>query len=199
MTAPWLMWGSDQQITVRTPSSMIGPPQTETFVQTPQIARIDYGRPETWSFFFAAALVGMTPTPTPGFLGSFFLDVYFDVSIGAGRSSIFLREFEHFSWEISNSDPAEMNAIIKRGPVWSQQVVPPAKKQDVPALPSTGIVDSIAAQSINVTARVRGFNENFTAVNTGSFIISAFFAPRSHVRPEWFKEGRFSGGEDYGT
>jgi len=194
-----LMWGSDQQITVQTLSSMIGPPQTEVTVQTPQLVRIDYGRPEAWSFMFAAALVGMTPTPTPGFLGSFFVDVFFDVSIGVGRSSIFLREFEHFRWEISNSDPADMNAMIKRGPTWSQQVVPPARTQDDPPIPRTGVVDSIASQSINVTARVRGFNENFTAVNSASLIVSAFFAPRTHVRPEWFRDGNFSGGENNGT
>jgi len=199
MTAPWLMWGSDQQVTVETPSSTINPTFTETFVQTPQLVRIDYGRPETWSFVFAAALVGMTPPPQAGRMGSFFCDVYFDVSIGAGRSSIIIRGFEHFSWEISNSDPQELPILINRGLTWSQQVVPPAKKQDIPGIPSAGVVESIAAQSINVTARVRGFNENFTSPGSVSLIVSAFFAPRSHVRPEWFQGGRFSGGEDYGT
>jgi len=193
------MWGSDQQVTVRTPSSTINPTFTETFVQTPQLVRIDYGRPETWSFMFAAALVGMDPLPAPGKMGSFFANVYFDVSIGVGRSSIFLREFETFGWEISNSDPSELSGLIKRGIVWSQQVLAPARIQDFPARPETGIVDSVAAQSINVTARVRGFNENFTSEGSVSFIVSAFFAPRSHVRPEWFQGGRFSGGEDYGT
>jgi len=193
MTAPWLFWGSDQTMQIRVTSP--GPP---TFtIQSPQIARIDFGRPETWSFFLGAKLDNLLPFPGPGAVSH--VEVRFLVTIGLARTTraIILGPL---IFELDGAVGPFVNNPIGQF-AWATRGKSPIHFPSDTANPDHfEEVDSFAAQSINCVASVKAFN---VPTGVGSFVadltVSALFSPRTHIRPEWFKDGRFTGGEDYGT
>lgn len=180
---PWLMWGTTATIVAQ---NALGTPQQQ---QTQQLSRIDYARPETWSFFFYAQLNSYAG------LGGSKVDLYFDLNIGLGRSTIFLPSFEHYVFENTGTPPAAGTAIF------SSQVQGPLR---FTGDTTPNVVDDFCAQSINVNVRT------LSAIGSGASIVAnltvyAGFAPRTHVRPEWFMDSdpmnknKFRGGENGGT
>jgi hypothetical protein len=155
---------------------------------TQQLARIDYARPETWSFFFWAQIntyVG---------LGGSKCDVFFDLNLGLGRSTIQMPSFEHFVFENAGTPPAPGTTI------YSTQVAGPTR---FAGDTTPNVIDDFCAQSINVNARL------VLAIGAGASIdvniqCYAGFAPLNHVRPEWFMDAdptnrnKFRGGENGG-
>lgn len=188
------MWGSDQALQIVTKIG-ISPSQTQADATAPQLARIDYARPETWSFFFGAKLTRVDPEQGTG-SGIFTIDVFFDVAIGLGRSTQNLFSFESFKFAIDTSIPpnGSLNRLI-----WSTRALAPSKSIPVPATPDGLQVESFCAQSINCSVRAHASSTDFSVPNTADLVVSAFFCPRTHIRPEWFQGGRFTGGEDYGS
>lgn len=193
MTAPWLFWGSDQTVEFRDSGlSMAG---TVTAI-SPQLARIDYGRPETWSFFIGAKFERASRFPDPGTVIG--VEVNFLVTLGLARTSRSI-VLGPLNFEVSGDIPPSDNPVV--GLVaWRVQSRTPVR---IPADPANPLhwaeIDSFPAQSINCVATVRGSSGPAPSGWTGTMTVSAFFAPKSHVRPEWFANGRFTGGEDYGT
>lgn len=178
---PWHMWGDTKQIEVPYSVAIVN-------FYSSQIARISYGRPETFDFFFASRILNLTPDDTAGEI-----DIYFDVTIGLGRSQVTLEGFEHhmFYWTAA---PSPQN-VMK----YSVEVFGPPRT-DIPIPPATTIpenrISEITAQDIQVSARAL-YTGGTIVPKSATVEVSAFFAPRSHIRPEWFK-GEFPGGEDAG-
>jgi len=168
------MWGSDQQFDLT--------PGTEL---SKQVSRVDYGRPETWTFLLANKVTaGFAPAPVAGTV-----DIAFDLFIGSGRSTISVRNFVVFQVNIPNLTNAAVGPLLWATTAQSpQRTFPPAGNEFT--------ISEFPAQSINAQARVL-----FTCVDplaTVSLVASGFFSPRTHVRPEWFKGGTFKGGENDG-
>jgi len=159
-------------------------------VFTQQLARIDYARPESWHFLFWAQLneyVG---------LGGSKCDLYFDLILGLGRSSVKLDNFEHFVFENAGTPP------VRGQTIYSTQAQGPLR---FAGDTTPNLLDDFPAQSVNVNARAV-VNIGSGALIVADLTVAAMFAPKSHIRPEWFitaapalNSSRFRGGEQAGT
>lgn len=179
---PWHMWGSTQ--TVR-----ITPVGGTTVERSLQIARINYRRPDVWRFFVAGSVVGAGIASD-----QITVRMYFDLILGVGRS-VFDTSTELLStntqwvpliWTL----PALQNlaAIDKK---WTTETSTPSL--------STGVVQLMRwfpAQDVQCKARVQVTSE--TTEPELTLEATAFFAPSTHLRPDWFS-GRFQGEERGGT
>lgn len=180
---PWLMWGTSHQIRATT---TLG---AGTQVYSQQMARVDYARPDSWHFLFWAQVNNFQ-----GLFGSY-CNLYFDLILGLGRSAVTLAAFETFKFEHGGTPPAKGLTVFStqaQGPLrYTGDVVP-------------NLIDDFPAQSINCVARAE------VGIGSGASIladltVNVAFAPKTHVRPEWFRSGgpvdttRFRGGEQAGT
>lgn len=178
---PWQMWASDAQLIVTAPVGLPGPQLT-----TPQLSRVDYGRPETWQFFFFANLAESNPGPGGSPCE---YTIAFDVFLGNGRSAISIPNF--CVMKIGSNDAS---------PSFSRRWTTSTRAPVYDPLETEGpIISEFVAQSINCSARVQITAGSVTDPAIGNVIVSASFAPKSHVRPEWFRpSSKFRGGEDNG-
>ena len=216
---PWHMWGNSQPI-VATLQDSAAPNRGST---PGQLVRINYLRPETWHWLFAAKLVD-GPNSDPA--ASCQVEVSFDLTVGIGRAAVIIdsgggpvglgaqggKTFETFFFEWGNG-PAKLfpNGVN----LWSTEVLgpnrsyksnPPFPNQDGFPTPGDFItgpsrIDQIVAQDIQVNCRVIALAIGPGSSNIGQQVtveVSALFAPKTHVRPEWFKGGRYPGAEDGG-
>lgn len=176
---PWHLWGDTKNVTVQ--MSLLS-----LEYQTQQLVRISYGRPETWDFMFGARIINFDPDDTAGEI-----EVFFDVTVGVGRSQFTMPGFEHFMWFWSVA-PSPLNQ-----PLYSTEVIAPQRIPMPPALaPVDNRIGEITAQDIQVSARVL-YTGGVIVPKAATVEVTSFWAPRAHIRPEWFK-GEFPGGEDNG-
>jgi hypothetical protein len=210
--APWHMWGSSVRL-----HGVQNVADTANR-QNVQLARVNYRRPETWSFFLASRLVGGTSNGTAGTI----LYIKFVVIVGVGRSIFSTEpvppdltttldlEFFHTFRYVLGAGVVPGNQNNNRKFVTSIRT-PPVDDSIVIANPyedssSRYVCDHLVAQDIQCTAFIE------LPSGTGEWIIdaeaTAFFAPRVHVRPDWFtlpeeeeegRHGRFLGTERGGT
>jgi hypothetical protein len=173
------MWGNTQTLTIDHSIAIIQS-------STTQLVRIAYGRPETWTFFFRASIVGCSENDDSGQL-----DVDWSLSIGTGRSHVTLPRFEQYIFQWTGVAPSQPIGLSK----YSGQVITPVRN-DALVAPNPGIMTDFVAQDIQLQATL-AFSGGAIPVKTIDVQLDAFFAPKSHVRPEWFR-GEFSGGEDHG-
>lgn len=192
---PWKMWGSTQVITV--PAAFTTAP-----VAVPQIAQVNYRRPETWSFFLAAKLESFE---AQGLDLTVFCD--FELLLGVGRSLFDTSPpyiggiptsapFARFGWIVPAGQPPAADAGSVK---FCTSVVSPPLDETL-ATPVGTLIDHFVAESITSKATIR--TSSLTAPLTIS--VSTFFAPRTHVRPDWFGNSdeearRFRGDEQGGT
>lgn len=195
---PWHLWGNSQVIAC-----------SDTIVQSNagnegQLIRIAYGRPETWQFLFAARLLEGTQAPAD--TGNT-VNVQFDLTTGIGRSQIIIPAFElyRFAWGRAGSAQNAPIGSMK----WSSQSL--GMRRLDPAFPATPVSDpddwdadgrslsnpvtEIVGQDIQLRCIVTA--ASLTSV-TAKVEVSAQFAPRTHVRPEWWLD-TFPGGEAGGS
>lgn len=166
---PWHMWGSQQNLVS---GGGVG-------IQSVQLARINYGRPDTWRF-----VIWIT-TQEAIILGDSALAT-FKVTIGVGRTSFTMDPFAN---------------LLITGPhlvprtVWRSTIVQPnfagAAGDNTPT-------SEFVAQDIQCSCDVSA------ALGTYHVTVGAFFAPNVHVRPEWFArharlDEQFRGGENEAT
>lgn len=189
---PWHMWGTQSDGAI----SLTGVAVQQ---QGSQLARVNYKRPDTWSFCFVLNL--LTITNVVG--GAVQVFANFDLTLGVGRASTTLRNF----------------AVLKIG-----RTIPFLTPSLMPAQVFTTVGGNF--EDIDGTlARVPNGSVDFPSseiqceariLATGSatmdltYSVAAYFAPRTHFRPEWLgtasgtrEEGngipRFPAGEDKGT
>jgi hypothetical protein len=187
---PWHMWGNTQVFDV--PKSSGG--ATRPLDPTPgQIVRVSYLRPETWHWIISAKLLSGPNTTAIGQHVS--LSIHWDLIVGIGRSTIVIPDWDVFSFNWNDGDTFPQDEQI-----WSTQTQAPAKAfVKGPPAPSSGPVDQIIAQDIQLN--VRFFLQELSLVPSSQNVkveMGAQFSPKTHIRPEWHKGGSFPGAEDGG-
>lgn len=183
--APWHMWGTQE--TVRADAPGFGTP----VAVSQQLTKVSYKRPETWHWLFFARLIS---APAAGLAEQAALNIRFDVTIGLGRTSVTIPFFEFFSWLWGPSANPPLTQVL-----WSvSSHAPPRNFNGLVNNPN--VVDQIVAQDIQVNAVVSN-NSSFAGTITAE--VASFFAPKNHIRPDWFRdapaEATFPGGEVGGT
>jgi len=184
---PWHLWGG----TVQMEQAAIAAAQP---VVSSQLAKIHYGRPETWAFFFGAKIIDGTP---PTGAGDLLVKVDVDVMIGVGRTFFDTQQpitsivgtpaevsLVQFFWRIPPSTVPTLGRAK-----WTQVGRTPLLNDDVAT--SAEKVEYITAQDIQVQAKLSVLG---AALGSAKVAVTALFAPLSHVRPDWFKK-QFDGQE----
>lgn len=211
---PWHMWGNTQVIEVN-----------DTFaVNTPatagQMLRISYLRPETWRWVFFARLLEAREAAAGE---SLVVSVGFNLTMGVGRSQITIPNFEQYTWAwgaaaVARNPPLDYfkYSTASNGRMridFAELFVPPGTQDPwlIPPGPSGGSppngptaarslsnhIDQIVAQDIQLDIAVNC--STFGGPLTAKVEVSAQFSPNVHLRPEWFKGGRYPGAEDGGS
>jgi hypothetical protein len=201
-TPPWHLWGTEASINI--PNVSDG----TIFQQSQQLARVSYARPETWSFLFVAQLLKV-PTPSAG---NIVVIVEYELNVGVGRAVGTIPAsdngqnvgFCRFVWVFAAAPvyPTQVK--------WTTKVRTPVLDEGA-AVPQQESIDGIPAQDIqcNCKATVAAAAAPIGDTDT-QLIVKAFFAPKTHVRPEWLGTAagtrtpgsgipRFNGGEDKGS
>lgn len=191
---PWHMWGSTERIVIG--SAAFTPLTTK---RSQQLAKINYKRPDTWTFLLYMRILECDPQPTGAFQAE--VTCGFQVTFGVGRSVATFPDFAFFRRRWLNAGQNPINNPLAN-PVYTTSVQAPGFIYDpatpVNETPPTTVTD-IPAQDINVSADIFNFSEY---ANNITLEVGAFFAPKSHVRPDWFQdreEEQFTGAEVRGT
>lgn len=184
---PWHLWGQTKTVDLLA----TGAPQ----IQGIQLARIDYHRPESWNFFFGVNFLGVDVPP----LADVEFEVSFDVIPGVGLTNFNTKNdaplftppsqlcFAYFQFHLPAGSLPVGNIVTKRWTTTSRS--PQLDDSDnTSRLP----VNYLVAQNLQCQASVLQSTggPNISA----KFELTAMFAPRVHVRPDWWN-GDFSGGE----
>lgn len=177
---PWHMWGSSAMTQVS------NPPGGPLFVQdnTLQLVKVNYKRPETWSFFVAGQIVAGTISDVAREIF-----VEFTLLIGVGRTIFDTTPFTgvgstqpwvRFRWAIpAGGRPAS------QGKKWTTQAPTPNLDDGLPAAPQT--MQWFPSEDINCQGRMGQLQAGVSAVqNDVTVEVFAWFAPRTHIRPDWF-------------
>jgi hypothetical protein len=171
---PWHMWGSSESIKIST----TGPSAFNVFEK--QLARVDYGRPDTWTFALSASIGSITGDPV--------LTAEFDfkIVIGLGRSTAVL---------VVPRVLIVGNPALGSRTWFCTQFLSP--KFELFPTPETydSFVRDFPAQSINCSVSMF---LNAAVASTCDVTASAMFSPKNHIRPEWY-QGKFPGNEQAGT
>jgi hypothetical protein len=158
---PWRLWGNVANLVLDEPGG------ADVTISPQQLANIDYHRPETWTY-----LIGVSASATPGtiFVGN--PEFFFDLNIGVGRANI----------QIKDAVRLPLDAATLTTGQTVQKYVTSFRNAFNPNFDDIDIAD-LPAQTIQLSGRLR-------IQLTGQFSIQlcAMFAPRSHVRPDWYIE-----------
>ena len=174
---PWHMWGNSLLVPVPFSLAILE-------VASAQILNVNYARPESFNFLFVAQLASIPEPVNPGQI-----QVDWDLIVGLGRTRSSLPSFERYIFTFPG--PTNPTGQMK----WSNETVTPERVDGTAT--SVSIVREIVAQDIVLNARL-----SFTGLGPfpvpAQVQLSAYFAPVTHIRPEWW-EGIFRGGEDEGN
>lgn len=192
--APWHMWGSSQQMTVEAPAGTGA--GSILNANSVQLFRINYKRPETWSFWLSAELMG-------GNVSDVDIQVIteFNLIVGAGRTVFDTQGtfgtdagFATFRWlvvaGVSPGQPPRKK--------WTTQFETPTL-DEVTGASTRKPIEWVPAQDLQCRARSALILTGATAVDNQVLLnVTSWAAPRAHVRPEWF-DGEYTGAEKGGT
>ena len=167
---PWHMWGTIQN------GQMTGVALVSSDVLLQQLVRVDYKRPETWSFLFWVQLQSATADVPVA------VNFDFNVIIGVGRSAAIIEPFKRVQFPLAATTAANINATHPF--LFGTRVQVPLLD---PADTVPNLVEWFPAQDITIAGRATSTG-SIGAGNVLSFQMGAFVAPRSHVRPDWFTE-----------
>lgn len=179
---PWHMWGNGETVTV---SDAVGAAVTPRTSQ--QIARVNYKRPETWSFWIGARLTGGAENLG---VGDGLIRLIVDIIPGVGRASFLTAQnqsplvairpaFVDFHWVVPAGD--RPGASIDNVKYTTTAITPPLDDRDDT---TTRTVEWFPAQDIQCEATLIKIAADIAEVTAE---VHAYFAPRSHVRPDWFR------------
>jgi hypothetical protein len=183
---PWHMWGSTQS------GTLVGIPVAASTFTSGQLVRVNYSRPDTWSFllwvkFFNA----FADSPVA-------INIQFNLLVGIGRSVVNVTPFKVFQFT-----PGQLTAaLINSGSAVNFATQIQAPTVNVAAGDGPNNVATFPGQDIQISASVGSTG----SINNGNQInveVGAFVAPRTHVRPDWFCDepgdgSRFRGNEQGG-
>jgi len=175
---PWHLWGGSETVELAiNPAS----PATEFPVQTVQLARVSYKRPDT---FHCLLVAKMLSGPFAGAGDGFAVNVVFDLIVGLGRANVVLPSFQILSWVWNTGTEAPVGV-----PLYATSGRAIQSFTDVGGSTTLNRADpaqELVAQDIQCSARAQG-GGNITG--TVRLELSAFFAPVAHVRPDWYQDG----------
>lgn len=180
---PWHLWGNTQTFTIPGFTIQAG---DASDTQTPplggQLCRVPYRRPDTFHFLLSAQLVAGPDIPA-NLNETAIVRVDFDLIVGIGRSSIVLPAFDEqkFQW---TSLPAPLDSRTFVTSVIGRHSIVDGDPADLT------VVDEITAQDIQLSCRVsleytRTSSDVPLDIPDTVVIVSAQFAPKTHIRPEW--------------
>jgi hypothetical protein len=186
------MWGETKTVTARSSGGLV------QFSQD-QFARINYGRPESWCFVLASKITDQSGQLIDGTE----LTVHYDLTIGVGRSSVTIPDWHVFTFDYGGV----AKSLLIGQMLWTNTVANRIASQGVPGTTppatetvnyaATSWIDTFVSQDIQLQVRV-GLDSAGEATSA-TVDCSAYFSPKTHIRPEWFLQvGRFSG-EQSGT
>lgn len=184
---PWHMWGTSQILTLDGGD-----------IQSRQLAKITYKRPETWSMFFGVKVLAAATN-----VASLTLEVTFEVINGVGRSMFDTsggyplatagdRAFVYFRFDLPMPYVPSPFGIK-----YTNVAHGPPLDDSAPTVRPT--LEWLVSQDIQCQAGARATP---SANSTARIEVTSFFAPRTHVRPDWFLENppdQFRGSEHGGT
>lgn len=191
--APWHMWGTSEVLDIETTGASEGRADR-------QLARIDYKRPDTWRFLFAARLVdAVNPNPI-----ACTITVDFVLLLGLGRSNLQVDDrnalpgvplrypgFCRFVFNFTGPPPLPIGQLK-----WTSAV--PSPLLDDTVATSSVLVNEFVAESITCSARLS--IDSRPSPSSARLELHSFFAPNVHVRPEWWDDANmFRGNETGGT
>ena len=207
--APWHMWGTSVAVDTTDVPILSG---AERAAATQQLARISYKRPDSFRFLFLAELLVVPSVPTDGST----IQVDYDLIVGVGRSQAtlgftgspgavestdastteFFRGFCRFRWQAAGGSYGPPKK-------WTTKVTSPVldDTNTLLVLNDARVSDVIIAEDLQCRARLAAAGTTSDPVRV---MVSAYFAPNVHLRPEWFtdregNEPRFRGKEDGGS
>ncbi len=170
---PWHMWGNTQVIDLVS-TGAVGPPPV---FNSQQLCRVNYGRPESWHWIFMARILNASDAVAPSLAA---VVVVFDLIIGVGRSNIQLPDFETFV--------INYPGVAPRTPFYSTQAIGPNRTLTPgPGGPIANLITEFPAQDIQVATRT--VFAHSAAGEAAKIEVSAHFAPKNHIRPDWFRDG----------
>lgn len=170
---PWLMWGQSQGVQLAVTD--VATVAAGNVLLGQQGASVDYGRPDSWRFYIAAALLGGNIS------GPRTIRVSYDLTIGVGRGQSTIANFVVFQFR--QVAPGPLIAAQK----WTSVSSPPPVLDDLAPLIVQPPIEVLTAQSLFITSKIQ-----VPIVNLGdvfNFQLDTFFAPNTHVRPEWYGKG----------
>ena len=171
---PWILWGSSQTIE-HIHVANANP------VQTQQLARVSYRRPESWRWLFSANIIETNSTGGA-------LTVNWVMQVGIGRASVTIPNFDAYTFLFPLPGvPNQIFSANTTGPSRTTGVAPPVL---------SSVFDVVVAQDIQLSAKL-----SFGGMTNGSkttIVLDAYFAPNFHARPDWFNR-EFNGEELNGT
>lgn len=171
---PWLMWGSAQTINVK----------GSDVASSGQLCQIDYRRPDTWHFLIYG-VVTRASNIDPGT----FLNIDIALTIGLGRTTIPIPNFARLTW-------GPGGATIQPNVVRACTTVEVAKENATRV--SNNVINEVVFQNLQSTWSAAFVESN--ANSQADVQLTMFWAPKNHVRPEWFNSplAHFPGGETEG-
>lgn len=193
--APWHMWGSSVRHTGTLQA--ISPSPFTVQGTTVQMAKIAYARPDTWSFLFGLFLLD---GPEDVDSVSVTIRADFEVAAGIGRSVMWMRNGIGDGRGFARITLPYTSPFTQVRPFgsWMTVAVPPASSE---ASGDLKFLQNFPAQDIQCQARIFGTSGVQFLGREFTVEAHAYFAPRSHIRPEWFAEHgeQFRGHETGGT
>ncbi len=192
--SPWHLWGGAQVVALEQVAAGGLP------VQTVELGKVSYKRPETFGFFLGARLLGGDTVPGPGPDEVIF--VRFHLYLGVGRTMFRDKDpgnegFCRMLWSVPPL-VTPGNGNINNAKYTTRVRSPWLEDTDHTTYE---LIDHVCAETINCEAEC-----GFFAAAVGQKVqveITALFAPWVHVRPDWFSdnewEPQFRGGETGGS
>lgn len=159
---PWLMWGNSQTVEVASGFNGV----------TQQLAKVSYGRPENWTWFFLFKLVQSNS------LGPGTLTCSFNLTFGLGRAMTTIPGFEQYS--MSWLAGAVPNGLMQ----YSNNVNGP-NRDTVLGVHPQNVISRFPAQDIQLNCGIVFVTQNPADVATVQ--VDAHFTPFTHIRPGWFR------------
>ena len=196
---PWHLWGGRQ--TVSTTVETVGAIRQGN---VGQLAKVSYGRPETWHWYFSARLL-KGPDNTAGFFTRIF--VHWDVTLGIGRSTVDMASLDNPTIVRAFDDyQIQWGPVVLTFPtglqIWTTQTRAPSRIYTSDAfILGDEPIQQIVASDINLSVRVVALTviDNVAAVGQPVDVeVVGLFAPKTHIRPEWHLH-QFPAGEERGA
>lgn len=192
---PWHLWGNSQTARLEGGGFL-----ATQFTSTSQILKVSYRRPETFHWLFFAKLIKVDPIPSG--IQQAGIQIDFDVIVGIGRSNIIIPSFERYFWRWNDTFAGgNLPAAPDFNKRYSSTVQAPLRVFDitVPAGQQPNVISELVAEDIQVQVRATDVG-NY--VYTLDYEVGAQFAPKNHLRPDWFldapAEQVFAGSETEG-